>query len=73
MQNNKTLSFIIFGVGIALSAITLLFLPVPIFGLYLLLGIYKPEISNLMRILIAIFGSLAIVMVIATIISFMLY
>ncbi len=72
MKNNKNLGYIIFGIGILLSVITLLLLPIPAYGLYLILGNTRPDMNKIIRILIAIFASFIIVMGIASIVSFMM-
>jgi hypothetical protein len=72
MKNNKNLGYIIFGIGILLSVITLLLLPIPAYGLYLILGNTRPDMNKFIRILVAIFGSFIIVMGIASIVSFMM-
>ncbi len=72
MKNNKNLGYIIFSIGILLSVITLLLLPIPAYGLYLILGNTRPDMNKFIRILVAIFGSFIIVMGIASIVSFMM-
>jgi len=72
MKNNKTLAYIIFGVGILLSLVTLLLLPIPAYGLYLVLSNAKPGMGKFVRIVIAIVGSFVIVMGLATVVSFMM-
>lgn len=69
MKNNKTLGFILLVVGLALSIITLLFIPVPAFGLYLLLTAYKPQMGKVARIIIAVVGAFVIVMTIALLLT----
>ena len=53
----------------ALSIITLLFIPVPAFGLYLLLTAYKPQMGKVARIIIAVVGAFVIVMTIALLLT----
>lgn len=73
MKNKKTLGFILLGVGGLLAVMTLLFSPVVIYGVYLLLEVYRPEMEKTPRIVNAIAGGIIIAFAFATLISFLLY
>ena len=73
MKNKKTLGFILLVAGGFLATATLLFSPVVIYGVYLLLEVYRPEMEKTPRIVNAIAGGIIIAFAFATLISFLLY
>ena len=73
MKNKKTLGFILLGVGGILATFTLLLSPVVIYGIYLLLEVYRPEMKKTPRIVNAIAGGIIIAFAFATLFSFLLY
>ena len=73
MKDKKTLGWILLVVGSGLGFITLLLAPIAIYGVYLLLGEYKPQMGKALKIVLAIIGGLVIPLMLATIVSFMLY
>jgi len=69
LKSNKPFGFFLFAIGILFSIGSLIFLPISIYGLFLLLRIYKPDMGKVVRIIIAIVAPIAIVMGIATFFS----
>ncbi|MBT3338120.1 MAG: hypothetical protein HN855_02880 [Anaerolineae bacterium] len=73
MKKDKTFGFSLLIAGSILSGLSLLFLPISIYGAYLLLSIYKPAMSKAVRIVLGIVIALIIAFGLATIVSVMLY
>lgn len=65
MTKNKILGFILAIVGLILSILSLIFIPLPAIGFYLLLGAYQPKMGNLARILISFVSAFLTVMAMA--------
>ena len=73
MKGKKLLGFILLVVGSGLGAISLLFTPIAMYGVYLLLGEYQQGMSAIVKLIISVVVGFGIPMLIATIVSFMLY
>jgi len=73
MKDKKTLGWTLFILGSILGLFTLLLAPIAMYGLYLLLGVYKPAMGKAIKIVLAIIGGIVVPLILATIYSFMLY
>ncbi len=73
MKNRKTLGYILLVGGSALGLVSLLFAPIAMVGIYFLLGEFKAEMAKVTKIIFSVIGGIAIPMLFATIVSFLLY
>ena len=69
LKSNKPFGFFLFGIGILFSIGSMIFLPIPIYGLFLLLRVFKPGMGKAARIIIAFVVPIAIVVGISTLMS----
>lgn len=73
MKNKKILAYFLLIIGSGLGLITLIFSPIAMIGAYILLNQDEESIKTIFKVIFSIIIGLAIPLILATIVSFMLY